>query len=294
MRYPDKLVTWQVATEMIEDRTKFYGGSDIPAIMGEDPFKTPLMLWYEKKGLWKQKLTEAMIIGKTFEKPIIEVVSQALDWIIFDEVPGAKMDLGLSLPAVAHVDGIALVNGVPTIVEIKNLNQFNRHFEHYKWQVLWYMHLYGIDNAVVCILHGGNKLIMNKYEYDAAEFNRVMEALRQFDYCLVNDIRPDASGLDNEIDMLLELNEYKEVAKMDEIEDLVTRYLETSKRARELEKEATALKAEILMRMDERQVNLAVTDTYRLQVTKVKRISQPSESKTIEYKQLRVSKNKGE
>lgn len=57
--------------EWLNERKKGIGGSDASALCGLSPYKTPLQLWEEKRGLLGQKEdNEAMLWGRTLE-PVI-------------------------------------------------------------------------------------------------------------------------------------------------------------------------------------------------------------------------------
>jgi putative phage-type endonuclease len=66
--------------EWLAKRRKGIGGSDIPAIMGIDPFRTPLDVYLEKRGLVVQPETDAMRWGKLLE-PIIASEYERLEGV---------------------------------------------------------------------------------------------------------------------------------------------------------------------------------------------------------------------
>ncbi|MGC8903467.1 MAG: YqaJ viral recombinase family protein [Fervidobacterium sp.] len=295
MRIPEQFVRWEVASELPEDRTRFYGGSDMPAIVGEDPYKTRLMVWYEKLGRWKtEEPTDAMRLGKLFEKPIAELLRQKTGYVVYDEVPAARKELhGISLPLIGHADAVALINGEPVIVEIKNLNQFNNQTDHYKWQVLFYMFVYGIKKALLVVLHGGSRLTIDEYEFDEEALNYMLEKLREFDRYLVTETRPEPVGSEREVEMLLRLQEGFEGAI--EIEDaLIDEYLSLGEQIKELERKQNEVKARILQLLEENNANLGIGSLYMAKVIKgVRKVKPVLEEKEVPFTQLRVVKRKG-
>lgn len=294
MRLPEGILDFEVYKGNIDyqDRTKFYGGSDMPAIVGEDPYKTPLMLWYEKKGLYVPEQTEQMLIGKEMEKPIINVFKSKTGYVVYDEVPSTtkKPPFELSLPIIGHADGIVFVDGEPAILEIKNLNAFNKNWEHYKWQVLLYMWLYNLNRGMLVILRGGSQLVLEVFEMNEEDLNYMFEMLQKFDYYLRHDIKPDAVGTDREIDMLMQLQDYDHEVQLD-IDSIIEEYMTIGKEISQLKKEQNKLKALILEELEQRKANIGVSDNYIVKLVKgIRKVKPALEEKEVEYKQLRVKK----
>jgi predicted phage-related endonuclease len=294
MRLPEGILDFEVYKGNIDhqDRTKFYGGSDMPAIVGEDPYKTPLMLWYEKKGLYVPEQTEQMLIGKEMEKPIINVFKNKTGYVVYDEVPSAtkKPPFELSLPVIGHADGIVFVDGEPAILEIKNLNAFNKNWDHYKWQVLLYMWLYNVKRGMLVILRGGSQLIFEIFDMNEEDLDYMFEMLQKFDYYLKHDIRPDAMGTDREIDLLMQLQNYDLEVKLD-IDSIVEEYVTLGEEISRLKKEQNKLKALILEELEQKKAGIGVTDNYVVKLVKgVRKIKPVLEEKEVEYKQLRIKK----
>jgi len=294
MRLPEGVLDFEVYSGDVsyQDRTKFYGGSDMPTIVGEAPYKTPLMLWYEKKGLYVPEQTEQMMIGKEMEKPIIKVFQNKTGYTVYDEVPPATKQppFELSLPIIGHVDGIVLFDGEPAILEIKNLNAFNKQWEHYKWQVLLYMWLYNVSRGMLVILRGGNQLLIEVLERDEAELQYMFEKLKEFDYYLKHDIKPDALGTDREIDLLMQLQDYNDEVRLD-IDSIIEEYMTLGKEITQLKKEQNKLKALILEELERKKANVGISDKYIVKVIKgIRKVKPILEEKEVEYKQLRVKK----
>ena len=63
-----------------QDRTTFLGGSDMAAVCGVSPWKTPLELWREKVGLQEEKPVDSFAaeLGRRFERPILEMALEKL------------------------------------------------------------------------------------------------------------------------------------------------------------------------------------------------------------------------
>jgi predicted phage-related endonuclease len=53
------------------DRTGYIGGSDIAAILGLSPYKTPLDVYLEKRGLWEDGAAGEAARWGTIMEPIL-------------------------------------------------------------------------------------------------------------------------------------------------------------------------------------------------------------------------------
>lgn len=64
------------------DRSKFIGGSDVAAILGLSPWKTPFQLWQEKSGLYTEDVSPAkqkiFNRGKRWEPVVVEMLVDEL------------------------------------------------------------------------------------------------------------------------------------------------------------------------------------------------------------------------
>lgn len=289
--------SWKVSKKKAEDREGiFIGGSDVPTIMGENPYKTPLMLYYEKKGMWQPEETEAMVIGREIEDFIVHMFEEKYKMKVYT-LPAIEKK-----PFIIHVDGIALTEtGELAVVEIKNLNAFNKHWQHYYWQLLAYMHVLGIERGFLSILTGGNKFFTQEYWYDKNDA-RLMEAyVKGFVERLKNDIPPEPKGTSNEYATLIDvLDDVEGVAKDEELDELVSQINEVQAKIKELKKQEDLLRGKILKKMEEEGARMLVGKTAIAELKTIKRKSVDTKAakengfiKEIEYKQLRI-KNKKE
>lgn len=285
---------WEPVERDVSDRTgEFIGGSDVPVIMGENPYKTPLMLYYEKKGLWKAEETEPMVIGKEIEEFIVHMFEKRSGYSVYS-LPAIKKE-----PFIVHVDGIAInQNGDLAIVEIKNLNAFNKNWEYYYWQLLAYMHALDIHHGFLSILIGGNKFITQEYYYDEGDAKKMLTKVNEFLAMLRSNTPPDPVGNANEYKTLVDiLSDTEGIIKSDELDTLVLQLDEVKSQKKELEKEERRLKALITQMMEEKgatvivgKEHIAELKTYRKRVVDTEAAKGLGAIKEIEYKQLRISK----
>lgn len=139
------------ATEEL-NRALTIGGSDVAAILGISPFRTPLDVWREKcLGQRDHIDTPATRAGQRFEPHILAAYAAQLPTGSKVEKPEPLVRDHLR----ASPDGIAVVNGWPRLVEIKTTMFANDWGAsgtedvplHYAVQAYWYMDLLGIDEA---------------------------------------------------------------------------------------------------------------------------------------------------
>src|SRR5436190_9106154 len=93
------------------------GGSEAAAACGVDPWRSPLMLWFEKLNGIDTEDNEAMRIGRKLQEPIAELVSEE-----GTEIMPAPED-GFTHPTlpwmIVHPDGLCSIDGERGIAEIK-------------------------------------------------------------------------------------------------------------------------------------------------------------------------------
>ena len=104
-----------------QERQGYIGASDVPAILGEDPFKSAYDIWAEKTGKvqHKEKVNRAVHIGRYLEEAILKMSEEELGQLDTDP---QRLEFAVpSLPIlVAHPDAVTLNSGNP--VEAKSTN----------------------------------------------------------------------------------------------------------------------------------------------------------------------------
>jgi len=279
---------WKACNRLKKERTGLLiSGSDVPTIMGENPYKTPLMLYYEKKGMWQPEQTEPIFIGKEIEEFIIHMFEEKQK-MKFYTLPALEKD-----PFVVHVDGVALTeNGELAVVEIKNLNVFNRHWKHYYWQLLAYMHVLGIERGFLSIMFFGKKFFIQEYKYDENDAKLMMEKVNEFVERLKNNNPPELAGTSKEYEILLDiLDEVDGVAKDNDLDKIVSHINEVQEQIKELKQQEDFLKGKILKKMEEKGVKMLIGETAIAELKTIKRKNVDKSSvlnKKGEYKQLRI------
>lgn len=177
-----------------EERRKGIGGSDVAVILGLSPYKTPLDLWMQKRGLWEdQSESEAAYWGTVMEPVLVREYAQRHRCAVIrsDPFDGYRVEglealhpasdphpasglLGTLVHprypwARGHVDGIGLSEmAAPThVVECKTASEYlkgrwgeedtDQVPEYYLVQIQWYLMLADLEVAHLAALIGGNK-----------------------------------------------------------------------------------------------------------------------------------------
>ncbi len=93
----------------LEQRRNHVGGSDVAAILGVDPWRSPVDVWFEKTGqLEPLKPTAAMRAGTIFESGLLAYAEDELGPIrrnVERRAPG--------LPLVSHIDAVVMAEQWP-------------------------------------------------------------------------------------------------------------------------------------------------------------------------------------
>lgn len=202
--------------EWLALRRKFIGGSDIAAICGLNPWKTPLQVWLEKKGRSFDWTSEKAELGHKLE-PIIR------------EMYEKKENRKIILPSVIYSSGIAgaSTDGIILLSDISRLDTHmddpcetwdgvfeakhpgwrqayrwdnNQTPEEYRCQVVWYMGILGLEWADIAALIGGDDWQTRRIDFDSELFGLMTQRAEQWwrDY-IVRDKEPDAEAQDTEV-----------------------------------------------------------------------------------------------
>jgi putative phage-type endonuclease len=138
---------------------KGIGGSDIGALMGKSPWKSPFQLWAEKTGQLSDDIEPSMPmkLGTAFEPAIRELFQEEnKDWLTVHET-GTWQSKENSLLK-ANPDGIIeWKDGELGVLEIKFTRQYWDDLpEHYNLQVQHYLQVLGLKRGLVVAVAGGD------------------------------------------------------------------------------------------------------------------------------------------
>ena len=170
-------------------------GSKIGSILGLSPFKSAFTLWAEKC-----KLVEPDVVG-SLSMRLGQLVEPAIRQLYCEQHPeqtvvevGTYAKTGFEW-AHANPDGIGVdENGEGFVLEIKHSALYwDAVPEHYKAQVFWYCWIFGVRNAVFAVVAGGRykEFVV---EFDAFEFDAILDRVNAFRQNVIDQVKPDWDG----------------------------------------------------------------------------------------------------
>lgn len=171
-------------------------GSDVSSIVGLNPWKSALTLYYQKTGeLPEQEATTRMMLGNYLEEGIAALFQ--------DLNPNLKVhrDLGtwakVDAPVFkANPDGVIEDQlGNLSILEIKHTSQYWTEVPiHYQLQVMWYQYVLGLKNPATLVAVTGGDFKEFVVEYDVTLIEKSLEAVNLFLGLLNMGVAPDYDG----------------------------------------------------------------------------------------------------
>jgi putative phage-type endonuclease len=190
------------------DRTKYIGGSDIGAILGLSPYKSPLEVWLEKTG---KKINRAdslpLRFGSFAEEFVASEYSRSTGFeLVHDESIYIHPEHSFMS---AHIDRFIQGGGgdqPPTkILECKTANSFSTGNwgeagtdqvpMSYLCQCIWYMAITQIKRADLAVLFGNSDFRIYHITHDQALENLVIEkAITFWEGYVLKDIAPPVSS----------------------------------------------------------------------------------------------------
>jgi putative phage-type endonuclease len=182
-------------------------GSDVSSIVGLNPWKSALTLYYQKTGeLPEQEATTRMMLGNYLEAGIAELFQ--------DLNPNLKVyrDLGtwakVDSPVFkANPDGVIEDQlGNLSVLEIKHTSQYWTEVPmHYQLQVMWYQYVLGLKNPATLVAVTGGDLKQFVIEYDETLVSKSIEAAEAFLGLLNLGVAPDYDGSSSTYETVREL-----------------------------------------------------------------------------------------
>ena len=212
--------------EFLARRRSGIGGSDIAALLGLSPYKSPLQLWMEKTGRsvdepdaaaqermhWgvvledvvarhyaQQQCVQVQRINAQMHHPEVAIAVANIDRAILEEGKRARWD-----------EQLARVTGARAILECKTAHALAQNSadwgepgtdevpQAYWMQCQWYMGITGLEAADLAVLFGGQKFVIYTIQRDQPTFGDMLaEAEAWWKRHVVADIPPDPSGEDD-------------------------------------------------------------------------------------------------
>lgn len=220
--------------QFLSERASGLGGTDIAAILGVSPWRTPLQVWEEKtRRSTGPAENVAMRRGRMLEPFVAEMYRQETGRIV-RAGSTVRGDEGWML---GHLDGESDAPDVedPRVLEIKTVSPWAvKEWGEpgtdeiplvYVAQAQWYMGLSGHNLADVAALIGVDDLRIHTVHFDAELFAAMVEAGRRFWHeCVLADVPP--APLAREASRVFKKDDGSQVSAMPKIEEACTRLAE--------------------------------------------------------------------
>ena len=225
------------------------GGSDIGAIAGLSPWESAITKWAKKTGKISDELEPnmSMRLGNKLETPILEIFAEEHpDYEIFTTGTWAHKDFSWQR---ANPDALyRKPDGTWGIIEVK----FSRDYwsevpQHYRAQVLWYMNVFAIQEAVLVALAGSSYQEF-EVEWDSFEATSLIAAAYRFRESVLKVEMPDWDGSNSTFETIRAMNPKIEDGE-EHLDELGVHYFNALTDFEQTEKRLTELKSRVLKAM---------------------------------------------
>jgi putative phage-type endonuclease len=225
------------------------GGSDIGAIAGLSPWESAITKWAKKTGKISDELEPnmSMRLGNKLETPILEIFAEEHpDYEIFTTGTWAHKDFSWQR---ANPDALyRKPDGTWGIIEVK----FSRDYwsevpQHYRAQVLWYMNVFAIQEAVLVALAGSSYQEF-EVEWDSFEAASLIAAAYRFRESVLKEQMPDWDGSNSTFETIRAMNPKIEDGE-EHLDELGVNYFNALTDFEQTEKRLTELKSRVLAAM---------------------------------------------
>lgn len=240
----------------LSDERVGVGSSDVPAILGMDPYKSPLMLYLEKTGELPdlprtQELDDAAELGLIYEDGIARLCARRKG---FNLLPSPGTLAHVDRPwALSNVDRLADEDHDgrgDAVVECKNRSIYQAD----DWedgvpdapaiQTHWHLAVTGYDHGWVAAVLGGNMPRFWRVDRDEQLINHLFDIVAAFRQRIIDREPPPVDGSAVTAELLAHLYEVEENATVVLDPDEALPWLTQLKQAREQAKAAEAAEVE--------------------------------------------------
>jgi hypothetical protein len=246
------------ASDEWHEARKGVAGSLVGTLMGHNPWRSAYTAYYEAIGELPRDSSGpsmAMKLGTIFEQPIQDLwVSENAEWL-------TAHNTGTWASATeprfkANPDAIIeWADGSLGVLEIKfSRNPMNELPPHYKDQVMWYMHVLGLEKGILVAVANG-EMVEHEIEYDAEYANQLVAKAYEFLECLERLTPPDWDGSQSTYETVRTLSENIFDGDI-ELGELYPQLIRAKELSEETEKQFTLLKSKVLHLMDGVKVGL--------------------------------------
>ena len=254
--------------DFTQDRTKYLGGSDIGAILGLSPFKSPLAVWMEKTGK-EVKTVDSLPLrfGSFAEEFVANEYAKATGFALrHDESIYIHPDhsyMSAHIDRFVHSDG--LDQAATQILECKTTNPFSRAQwgevgsdqvpMSYVCQCVWYMAITGITKTDLAVLFGNTDFRIYTIVRDPELENLVLEKAHHFWHeHVLKDLPPPVQSPED-CQMLFQRGDPSKTLEANpETLALLARLQALHYQGNACEEEITTLKTQIMAQMQDAEV----------------------------------------
>ena len=207
--------------KFLAGRKKGIGGSDVAAILGFSPYKSPYQLWLDKTG--RSERTESQsesahfghlledLVAKEYSRRAGVKVQRVTQQLSLPDHPWAigNIDRAIINPEIAG--NVRFKDGKLTtdrLLECKTASEYLAKLfgeegsdqvpDYYLTQCLWYLLLSGCEFIDLAVLIGGNKFRMYRIERDEDLIDSIFRQVKAFWFNhVVADVPPDPTCFDD-------------------------------------------------------------------------------------------------
>ena len=254
--------------DFTQDRSKYLGGSDIGAILGLSPFKSPLAVWMEKTGKEVKPVDSLPLrFGSFVEEFVANEYTKATGFTLrHDESIYIHPDhsyMSAHIDRFVHSDG--LDQAATKILECKTANPFSRAQWgepgsdqiplHYLTQVTWYLAITGIERADIAVLFGNTDFRIYTILRDPELENLVLEKAQHFWNAYVLKNQPPPAQTPEDCQLLFQRGDPSKTLEANaETLALLGRLQTLHYQGNACEEEITTLKTQIMAQMQDAEV----------------------------------------
>ncbi|MFN3904877.1 MAG: YqaJ viral recombinase family protein [Acinetobacter junii] len=207
--------------KFLAGRKKGIGGSDVAAILGFSPYKSPYQLWLDKTGRSERKESQNEsahfgnlledVVAKEFSRRSGMKVQRVTQQLFLEEHPWAlgNIDRAVINPEISG--NVRFKDGALTtdqLLECKTASEYMSKLfgeegsdqvpDYYLTQCLWYLMITGCQVIHLAVLIGGNKFRMYRIERDEELIQSIFNQVKAFWFNhVIADVPPDPTCFDD-------------------------------------------------------------------------------------------------
>ena len=207
--------------QFLAGRKKGIGGSDVAAILGFSPYKSPYQLWLDKTGRSERKESQNEsahfgnlledVVAKEFSRRAGVKVQRVTQQLFLEEHPWAlgNIDRAVINPEISG--NVRFKDGALTtdrLLECKTASEYMSKLfgeegsdqvpDYYLTQCLWYLLITGCKVIDLAVLIGGNKFRMYRIERDEDLIQSIFNQVKAFWFNhVIADVPPDPTCFDD-------------------------------------------------------------------------------------------------